>query len=84
MVANFETWEEIDEQKFNWFLECVPPLRMSSNAFLVGECYTHTNEGAMYRACIEIKGKFYSKIVSVSGWNPSVYVNQIVNQFDLK
>lgn len=82
-MANFETWEEIEGQKFFWFLECVPPLKASSNAFLVGECYAYNSDGPMYRACVDIKGKFYSKIVPASKWNPAVYSQEVVNQFNL-
>lgn len=55
-------WEEIKEEDYYRWLECVPPKKYSSigdaSIFFVGECYTHT----IYRACIELNCKFYSAL----------------------
>lgn len=34
-------WREIDEERFTWMLECVPPAAMRGARFLVGEAYDH-------------------------------------------
>jgi hypothetical protein len=77
-------WSRISKKYYWYSLECLPPLRMSRNAFLVGECYRYDDKyGAMYAACVEIKGKFYSKIVPVKTWNPVQYTEEIINQFGI-
>ena len=89
-MADFpDCWNEISKKFFYNMLECLPPLKMRplkkrSNAFLVGECYKHTSEGAWYRACVQIKDKFYSKIVLESSWNPVAYSQEIIKQFGLE
>jgi hypothetical protein len=35
------TWEEIDEERYWYLLECVPPAAMCAGGFLVGEAYDH-------------------------------------------
>ena len=65
--ANQDIWKEINEQHYDWYLECVPPIRMSSSSFLNGEPYTHTNEGkGLYLACKCQNGKYYAQLMTRS------------------
>ena len=37
--------DEIDEETYYYFLECVPPLKLSGVRFLCGEPYSHDFNG---------------------------------------
>ncbi len=53
---------EIDEDTFDHFLGCVPPIRQVSRAFACGEPYTHNNEGqAIYLCCFYNGSKYYAQ-----------------------
>ena len=46
--------DEIDEETFYYFLEVLPPARMTKYGFLVGEPYDHDNEGKPLYAAFHI------------------------------
>jgi hypothetical protein len=55
-------WEQISEEDYWYFLEVLPPAHQQGLAFAVGEALTHMNDGrVVYRTCIELDGKFWSK-----------------------
>ena len=76
----WEEWEKVKSQVNNTtftpipyvvaeeFLECVPPKRMDSGRWLVGEAYDHNAEGqALYLECRRVvKGKWEAKYTTVS------------------
>jgi hypothetical protein len=47
-----QEWKEITARDFDYFLGCVPPLRLRSSSFLVGECATHGERGPIHDACV--------------------------------
>ena len=70
-------WQEITQESTNYLLECVPPTRYKNGAFLVGECMTHTQHGAIYEAVCTVNGKHYSRPAYLHTFNPAVFVNEI-------
>jgi len=56
------TWDEIDEEKYMYFLECLPPAAWIGGAFLVGEPYDHDalTGAPRFQACNETGGKWFA------------------------
>ena len=60
-----EGGEEIDEKMYDYFLGVVPPHKMFSNGFLMGEPYAHNADGkALYMKFDYLNGKFYYRGLS--------------------
>lgn len=54
-------WTEITEEKYDYYLEVLPPAIMTGNGFMVGEPWDHNAEGyPRYQACVRLGGKFYA------------------------
>ena len=70
-------WQETTEKDYWYMLECVPPKRMNSSCFMVGECSTHGVAGAIYETFIQIGDKFWRRPCELSGWNPVGYMKEI-------
>jgi len=70
-------WQETTEKDYWDMLGCLPPIRMNNNAFMVGECMTHTKDGAIYEAFIGVKGKYWKRPALLSSWNPLEYRKEI-------
>lgn len=52
--------DEISEEVYFYFLECVPPRLRRKNGFLTGEPYTHNDDGdAVYMAFTTAQDKFF-------------------------
>lgn len=75
--ANENKWKEIDEHHYDWYLECVPPIAMSSSSFLNGEPYTHTNERkGVYLACKYQNGKYYAQLMTLNEYKSKIHQNR--------
>ena len=74
-------WKEETEEQYNDMLECLPPARWKDGAFMVGECVTHTADGAIYDAHVEIDGKFYTRPALIKFFNPENYRAEIRAMF---
>jgi len=61
-------WQEIDEERYDWLMNCVPPLRYFGNAFLNSEAYTSTEDGrtSIFMCCSVINGRFYYRLCTVA------------------
>ena len=53
---NEAPFEEIDEERYYDLMDCVPPARMLSNSFFVGECYQYD----LHLFCFSIGGRYFS------------------------
>ncbi|BDI20968.1 hypothetical protein ANSO36C_67700 (plasmid) [Nostoc cf. commune SO-36] len=63
-------WREITEETYDWFLECVPPLRQNGSYFLNGEPYTHLRNGeGVYLGCKEESGRYYCRLMTVKQYD---------------
>lgn len=45
ITAHIEKQKEVSEEKYTDMLEVLPPQRMATNGFLVGEPYDHDHDG---------------------------------------
>lgn len=56
------TWDEITEERYMEWLDCLPPAFQGLGGFLVGEPYDHhaTNGRPRFQACWEYHKKFYA------------------------
>ncbi|MGB3649711.1 MAG: hypothetical protein WBA41_00675 [Rivularia sp. (in: cyanobacteria)] len=72
--AGQNRWKEIDEDNYDWYLECLFPVAIKSNAFLNGEPYTSTSEGKpVYLACRCEKGKYYAQLMTAEQFETRIY-----------
>lgn len=59
---NIKEAVEMSEESYWHFLECVPPKRMVSKAFVCGEPYTHNNKGeGIYLCGIQSGDRFFAQ-----------------------
>ena len=70
--------KEVSQEKYDEMLGALPPIRMTDNAFLVGEAYDHAKDlsgrfGARYDLYFMEKGKcFYGGLTSVGDFDAFV------------
>ena len=65
MDANPDAWVETNEAMYWAMLECLPPRKMSSNAFLVGEPLRHNGRGAVHACFLRVGGVYWAKNLNV-------------------
>ena len=65
MDENAEAWVETTEGMYWSMLECLPPRKMSANAFLVGEPLRHNERGAVHSCFLRIGGTYWAKNLNV-------------------
>ena len=58
-------FDEITEEQFEYFRDCLPPLFMSKNAHICSEPYNFSEHGTTYICCFEENNKFYKIITTV-------------------
>jgi hypothetical protein len=59
-------WRDISQEAYDWFLNCVPPLRFNGNYFLNSEPCTHLDSGeGVYSGCKEESGKYYARFLTL-------------------
>jgi len=51
--------EQVTAEKYYYMLECLPPIRMNGNAFLVGEPHDHIEGKARYALYFEKGGQYF-------------------------
>lgn len=75
------TWEEISTEEYWYLMECLPPIRMKDNAFMVGECMTHGNHGTIYEAVITVGECHYARPAYLQEFSPEEFTAEIVDLF---
>lgn len=78
------SWREISRRIYWQQLECVPPARMRHGCFMVGEPYTHNENGAVYTAFVEYQGRYFCRHDNGCNFNPIQYKSEVCKQFDIK
>jgi hypothetical protein len=76
-----QCWQETDEKTYWDLLECVPPLHHGPNGFMVGECSTHTDAGAIYDVFVDYAGRFFWRPCPRHEWDEFQFVQQIKKLF---
>ncbi|WP_193200772.1 hypothetical protein [Nostoc sp. MG11] len=68
--ANNQQWREITEESYEWYLNCLPPIKYNGNRFMNSELYTYLNTGeGLYLACKEEFGKYYAQLMTLKQYN---------------
>jgi len=73
-------WTETNSQTYWDQLECVPPIRMKGNAFMVGEPYTFN----VYAAFVNIGDRYFGANRNIKTFDPGVYRQEIRKQFSIE
>ena len=85
--AGDHAWMETCEGIFWYCLEVVPPIRMEKNSFMLGECWTHDENGAIYQAVVEItdgdRSRYFTRNAPILTFNPATYTAEIRAQFGI-
>jgi hypothetical protein len=76
-----DLWEETDCETFNEMLEVLPPARWKDGAFMVGECVTHSEAGALYDAYVEVDGRFFWRPAPIHSFDPAQYKREVRAKF---
>lgn len=74
------SWVETNEEVYYNQLGAVPPIRMIGSAFMVGEAFDFNT----YAVFMRVEGRYFGKIAPLHTFNPSIYRNEILKQFDIK
>lgn len=53
------TWKRVDEERFDYMLECLPPIDWNSKGFLVGEAWSTIQGEEAYCAFFSHNGDYY-------------------------
>jgi hypothetical protein len=76
-------WIETTEEDYYDMLGAVPPVRMQAGAFMVGECLTHGEAGAIYEAFVSLKKRYFRRPAPIQSFDPQEFKIQITIQFKL-
>lgn len=76
-------WREITLDQFYYLLECLPPKVWKDNAFMVGECMTHHQRGAIYEAVAQVDERYFARPALLQSFNPATYTQEIQKQFSI-
>lgn len=80
-------WQEITLDQYWYLMEVVPPRKMHGQAFMVGECMTHTEHGPVYEAvtCVldDNGAHYFARPAYLQSFNPETYAAEIRAQFNL-
>ena len=76
-------WQEITEEQYYYWLECLPPKVWKDEAFMVGECMTHHQQGAIYQAVTKIDERYFTRPALLKSFNPANYSQEVREQFKI-
>lgn len=72
-------WTEVTESMYYDQLNAVPPRHQTGKCFMVGESYSN-NCSATF---IQVRDRFFGKIVPEHSFNPMVYLVEVIDQFEM-
>lgn len=72
-----DLWQEETEQEFGEMLDVLPPARMKDNAFMVGECVTHSAAGPIHDAHVRVNGRYFWRPAPLRQFSPALYTAEI-------
>ena len=89
MIENYSLqngrWTECNEDHYENQLECVPPLRQNHSSFMVGEEYgwkeENGNSYSTYACFVQVKGRYFGKIIGEKDYNPDILQKEIFIQY---
>jgi hypothetical protein len=77
------SWTEATEKEYDYALGVLPPIRWDGSAFMMGECETGDERGAIYAAFVESGGRFFGKLEPIRNFDPARYKKEIRQQFKI-
>ena len=63
--ANPGEWIETQEQMYEHFLNCVPPLKFKPTGFINSEAYNHTDTGIQFFEFSKGNGKYFGRLTEI-------------------
>lgn len=89
--AGDHSWLETCAGFFWYALEVLPPARMKQNAFMIGECWTHDENGAIYQAVVSVgdifskdnTARYFTRNAPIRSFDPAAYTAEIKKQFGI-
>uniref|UniRef100_A0A6M3LFT3 Uncharacterized protein n=1 Tax=viral metagenome TaxID=1070528 RepID=A0A6M3LFT3_9ZZZZ len=78
--AGDHSWREVGEEIFYDQMECVPPAKMSSITFAVGEAWKSDKTGIVHAMFCKTDGRFFARHDYLANFNPIAYREQIRKQ----
>ena len=77
-----QEWKPTNQREYYRMLEVLPPIRYKDSCFMVGECMTHTNEGAIYQTFIKVGDQYWTRPAYLHTFSPSNYREEIKKRID--
>jgi len=74
-------WMEETEDRYNEMLGALPPIKSGGGAFMVGECMSHTKDGAIYEVHIDIGRRYFFRPALLHSFDPRQYFREVNTQF---
>lgn len=67
---NARVWRPISQEKFNYMLECLPPIRMGRGGFVNSEAWTFLRNGEeVYFVALKGNGQCYATVGTLTEWD---------------
>lgn len=76
-------WVEIDEEKYDYCLECLPPRAYIRGGFVMGEPLCDSAEGTVYMCCVTLAGRFFYKDTTLKRIKEGNSAAEISQQFNM-
>lgn len=76
-----ETWQEITDKQFWWYIECVIPARWDLPAVASGEPTCEGVEGTIHTVVCLVDGRCFKRHGTVELFNPARYITEIKKKF---
>ncbi len=77
-----KSWREVSHKIYWDQLECVPPVRMERNCFMVGEPWHHDERGAIHTAFVQIGERYFCRMDHLVNFDPVLYRRFIYKQIE--
>jgi hypothetical protein len=68
--SNTRQWRPISPEKFNYMLECLPPIRMGRGGFVNSEPWDFLDNGEeIYFVALQANGGYYATLGTLAEWD---------------
>lgn len=69
LYLNIRTWIPISQERFDYMLECLPPLRMGCGGFVNSEAYSSINDEEVYFVAYKNNGNCWATYGTLAEWD---------------
>lgn len=81
--AGDKSWREVTEAVYWDQLECLPPIRMNGNAFMVGEPWDSDARGNIYSTFVQVGQRYFCRMDHLIDFDPRLYRHLIRRQLKI-